>query len=65
MSEDTEGDHHGHEHDDSHDHHDHDESGEWRTTSPMQEFTTSQVWIGLVVLAVGLVVTFGIPLALA
>jgi len=37
-------------------------SGELRTTAPMQEFTMGQVWIGLVVLAVGLLVVFGLPL---
>lgn len=52
------------------DHADHDEEhheGEQtgRVTSPMQEFSTGQVGIGLVVLLVGLVVTFGLPLALA
>jgi hypothetical protein len=33
-----------------------------RTTSPMQDFSTSQVGTGLVILVVGLIVTFGIPL---
>jgi len=35
-----------------------------RITSPMQSFTTSQVGTGLVVLVVGLVVVFGVPLLL-
>lgn len=51
------------DHDDGHDDHDHhgdEESG--RVTSPMQEFGMSQVTTGLVVLAVGLAVTFGVPL---
>jgi|GEM_PF-191463 len=45
-----------------HEHHPHsDEEGE-RVTSPMQEFTTGQVGVGVGVLAVGLAVTFGLPL---
>ncbi|NEU56955.1 hypothetical protein [Halorussus sp. MSC15.2] len=36
-----------------------------RVTSPMQEFSTSQVGIGFAVLAVGLVVAFALPLLLA
>ncbi|MFC7045712.1 hypothetical protein ACFQH6_10105 [Halobacteriaceae archaeon GCM10025711] len=40
------------------------ETGEWRTTSPMQEFTMGQVVTGFVVLVVGAVVTFGVPLLL-
>lgn len=43
------------------DHSDH-QSDEERVTSPMQEFTSSQVGIGLAVLVVGLVVAFGLPL---
>lgn len=35
-----------------------------RTTSPMQEFTTSQVGIGIAVLIVGLVLSFGLALGL-
>jgi hypothetical protein len=44
-----------------HEHHTHDDD-EGRVTSPMQDFTTGQVGIGFVVLLVGLVVTFGVPL---
>jgi hypothetical protein len=36
-----------------------------RTTSPMQAFSNSQVGIGLAVLAVGLLVTFAVPLLAA
>ncbi|WP_152040382.1 DUF7550 family protein [Salinigranum salinum] len=60
--EDTHGDDH---HPGDHDHGDHESSGDERVTSPMQEFSTSQVGIGLAVLAVGLVVTFGLPLLAA
>lgn len=53
-------------HDDGHDHaesFDHEEgSDEGRVTSPMQEFESSQATTGFVVLVVGVVVTFGIPL---
>lgn len=35
-----------------------------RITSPMQPYSTGQVGIGFVVLVVGLVVTFGVPLML-
>jgi hypothetical protein len=50
---------------DDHDH-GHDEPAEdERVTSPMQEFTTGQVGIGFAVLVVGLVLTFGVALALA
>ena len=35
-----------------------------RITSPMQSFTATQVGTGFVVLLVGLLVTFGIPLLL-
>ena len=48
--------------DDGHGHDDHGEGG--RVTSPMQDFGMSQVTTGLVVLAVGLVVAFGVPLLL-
>jgi hypothetical protein len=56
---DTHGDDH---HPGDHDHGDHQGSDDERVTSPMQAFSTSQVGLGLVVLAVGLLVTFGIPL---
>jgi hypothetical protein len=60
---DHEADHAGHG--DEHDDHGHgDESDEGRVTSPMQEFESSQVTTGFVVLVVGLVVVFGIPLLL-
>jgi hypothetical protein len=48
-----------------HDHDDHESGDEERVTSPMQEFSTSQVGVGLAVLVVGLVVVFGIPLLAA
>jgi hypothetical protein len=48
-----------------HDHGDHQSSDDERVTSPMQEFSTSQVGVGLAVLVVGLVVVFGIPLLAA
>ncbi|WP_169317798.1 DUF7550 family protein [Haloferax mucosum] len=54
-------DHHAGDH--GHDDHHADESG--RVTSPMQEFSMGQVTTGIVVLAVGLAVTFGLPLFLA
>ncbi|MFA1610361.1 DUF7550 family protein [Halobellus rubicundus] len=44
-----------------HDDHGHDED-EGRVTAPMQDFGMSQVTTGLVVLVVGLVVVFGVPL---
>lgn len=53
---------HAEAHDDSHDHEAHGDEG--RVTSPMQAFGSSEVSTGLVVLAVGLVVVFGIPLLL-
>jgi hypothetical protein len=52
---------HGHGHGDGHGHGEED----GRVTSPMQEFSSSQVGIGLAVLVVGLVVVFGIPLLAA
>lgn len=40
-------------------------TGIWaRTTAPQSAFTTSQVGTGLVVLAIGLLVAFGLPLLL-
>jgi hypothetical protein len=45
------------------DDHGHDEE-EGRTTAPQSEYTASQVGLGFAVALVGLVVTFGIPLAL-
>jgi hypothetical protein len=59
---DTHGDDH---HAGDHDHGDHQNSDDHRVTSPMQEFSTSQVGTGLVILVVGLIVTFGIPLVAA
>jgi hypothetical protein len=44
--------------------HDHGNADEGRITSPMQGFGSSQVTTGLVVLGIGLVVVFGIPLLL-
>ncbi|MGB9958017.1 MULTISPECIES: DUF7550 family protein [Haloferax] len=52
-------DHGGHGHDDHH------ADEDARVTSPMQEFSMSQVTTGILVLVVGLVVVFGLPLALA
>jgi hypothetical protein len=50
---------------DGDDHHDHPEpEGPVRTTAPQQAFTSSQVGIGFAVLAVGLVLTFGLALGL-
>lgn len=46
--------------DDNEDEHDPDA----RVTAPMQEFTSKQVGIGFLVLFLGLVIAFGIPLAL-
>lgn len=49
-----------------HDHHPHGaEADGTRVTSPMQAFDTAQVGVGLAVLAVGLAVTFGVPILLA
>ncbi|MFB6090852.1 MAG: hypothetical protein ABEJ97_07305 [Halobellus sp.] len=45
-----------------HDDHGHDDGDDGRVTSPMQDFGMSQVTTGLLVLVVGLVVVFGIPL---
>jgi hypothetical protein len=63
---DADGDEEAHAGDHDDDHHDghgtdHDDG---RVTSPMQEFGSSQVTTGFVVLVVGLVVVFGIPLLL-
>lgn len=38
---------------------------EGRTTAPMSPFTTRQVGFGLVVLVIGLIVAFGIPILVA
>jgi len=54
-------DHDDHGHDDSHG----SELVDTRVTSPMQEFGTNRVTTGLVILAVGIVVVFGVPLLLA
>jgi hypothetical protein len=49
---------------DDHEHHPHrDEKG--RTTAPQSEYTTRDVAFGVVIAAVGLLLTFGIPLLLA
>ena len=47
-----------------HDHSDHQSDDDGRVTSPMQEFSSSQVGIGLAVLVVGLIVAFGLPLVM-
>jgi len=53
----------GHAHEESFDRHEeHGDDG--RVTSPMQDFESSQVTTGFVVLVVGLVVVFGLPLLL-
>ncbi|MBB6647582.1 DUF7550 family protein [Halobellus ruber] len=57
SNDDGHGDAHG-----GHGHDDHKDEG--RVTSPMQEFGSSQVTTGFVVLVIGLVVVFGIPLLL-
>lgn len=36
-----------------------------RDTAPQTPYTTRQVWIGLVVLLVGVAIAFGLPLVLA
>lgn len=43
---------------------DHDDGDEGRTTAPMQAFDTGQVGVGLAVLVVGLIVTFGLAFGL-
>lgn len=52
--------------DDNHDQYEdaHHSSDPGRVTSPMQEFSMGQVTTGFVVLLVGLVVVFGLPLLL-
>jgi len=50
---------------DDHTDHGHDVEGLDRVTSPMQEFSMSQVGIGFAVLAVGLAVAFAVPLLAA
>ncbi|WP_276301048.1 DUF7550 family protein [Halorussus lipolyticus] len=45
--------------------HGHDVEGLHRVTSPMQDFSMSQVGIGFAVLAVGLAVAFALPLVAA
>jgi hypothetical protein len=47
------------------DHADDPHGSEGRITSPMEEFTTAAVGRGLAVLVVGLLLTFGVALALA
>ena len=56
------------DHDDEHGHDhgaDHDKGQRERTTAPQQDYSTSQVTTGLVVLVVGLILTFGLAFALA
>lgn len=54
--------------DHSHSDHGHDDHGTdaglERVTSPMQAYNTRKVGTGLVILAIGLLVTFAIPLVL-
>jgi hypothetical protein len=62
---DADGDAEAHTEDDhGDDHAGHGDADEGRVTSPMQEFGSGQVTTGFVVLVVGLVVVFGIPLLL-
>jgi len=49
---------------DDHDHHPHGH-GDGRSTAPQSEYTSRDVAVGAVVAAVGLLVTFGLPLLLA
>ncbi len=42
--------------------HAHEDDPDARVTSPMQEFTTKQAMAGGLVLLVGLLVVFGVPL---
>jgi hypothetical protein len=53
------------DHNDDHTDHGHDVEGLDRITSPMQEFSMSQVGIGLAVFVVGLAVAFAVPLIAA
>lgn len=53
-----------HEEAHGHDDHGHAADPDARVTSPMQRFTSGQVGVGFVVLLVGLLVVFGIPLLL-
>jgi hypothetical protein len=54
------------DHDDSHGHGaDHDKGQRERTTAPQQAYDTGQVGVGIAVLVVGLLLTFGVALALA
>ena len=48
--------------DDDHGHENYHDDGLERVTSPMQEYGMREVGIGLVVLAIGLLVTFALPL---
>lgn len=50
------------QHADDHAHADPD--GPIRETAPMQEFGTREIGLGIVILVIGLVVTFGLPLVL-
>lgn len=40
------------------------DEGRFRETAPMQAFTMGEVTVGLAVLAIGLLVTFAVPLLL-
>ena len=59
MADDTEQEEHDSAADVGHD------LGAERTTAPMSEYATRDVAIGFVILAVGLIVAFGLPLAVA
>lgn len=54
----------GHEHHADHEHAAHESAEEGRVTAPMQGFTMGQVGTGLLVLLVGLVLTFGLAFGL-
>jgi hypothetical protein len=52
------------DHTEEYDSHDHGGNEEGRITSPMQEFSMSQVGTGIAVTLVGLALVFGVPLLL-
>lgn len=54
----------GQEHHADHEHNPQESDGEVRVTAPMQEFSMGQVGTGLVVMLVGLVLTFGLAFGL-
>lgn len=54
----------GQEHHADHEHAPEESEGLYRVTAPMQEYSMSQVGTGVVVLLVGLVLTFGLAFGL-